>query len=681
MINKKIQRDYTIEDLEELLDNIPYEIYMKNIDGVYKYANKATIDRIGLTIEEVIGKNDYDLRAPEMARICVNGDRVVLKNGDKAFIEDKIINENIETRYEIFKTLLYSNDKETVRIGGVAKFVTEDKSLCKGIIENSNNIMNKSKEISNDIVYNEILNDLQNNIKSDDVAIYLFNIEKGTMKLYNHLGKHNSIFPSTYIINDDLKDIYLDNYECEIKENLNDGSIKYIYLLKNNNQLLGCVHIYFRNKPVELQEEFIRYICIVLAFTEANKMLTDNLNRELNEKCQTEKKLQMMIDSIIDVYALIKKVESNLIWIEISERCNEVIGWTVDELNAQSYIDFIHPKDKDKFKDILNMKHKDIHRGPFTIRNKEGKWITIDAEINNVRDDIYMVIAKDVTTLTELKKDKENLTQAVEVEGLKTQFFGNMSHEFKTPLNIILSTIQLVMNYMEINGDMPDKASCSRYLRSIRQNSYRLLKLANNMIDITKIDGDYYQMNIGNYNIVEIVENIVQSLVEYIKDNKRSIIFDTMEEEIITACDPDQIERIILNLLSNAMKFTNYDGNIYVSMEVNDECNKVIIKIGNDGQPISIEDSEKIFERFTQSENLLTRSIEGSGIGLSLVKSLVELHEGVIYVNTEVSKGTEFCIELPIRKLINGNEYNVREKTIYSKVEKFDIEFSDIYNY
>lgn len=541
MINK---RNYTIEDLEELLDKIPYEVYIKNLDGVYNYANKATADRIGLKKEEVIGKKDYNIRTPEMARICVEGDKAVLKNGDRAFIEDKIITGEIETSYELFKVLLKNNEENEVKIGGIAKFISEDNSICKSIKKNSNNIMNKSRDLNSTSLYSEILEDLKSTIECEDVAFYLYDKNQNMMKLHEYLGEHKVLFKDKYIITDEIKNIYYENYECEIKEELNNDSIKYIYLLKNNNNLLGCVHIYYENKPQKLKEEFIKYICIVLSFTE----------------------------------------------------------------------------------------------------------------------------------------DKENLEHAVELESLKTEFFANVSHEFKTPLNIILSTVQLIINYIEVNNEYPDYDSCKRYLNNIKQNSYRLLKLANNLIDISKIDGNFYNINMGNYNIVEIVENIVQSLVVYMKNNKRNIIFDTMEEEIITACDPDQIERIILNLLSNAMKFTAHDGNIYVVMDINKECNKLIIRIANDGEPISLEDSSKIFGRFTQSQSLLTRRIEGSGIGLALVKSLVELHNGCVYVNTEVKEGTEFCIELPIRKIKNSVNTDVREKSIVSKVEKFNIEFSDIYN-
>ncbi len=542
-VNKIDKKNYTIEDLEELLDKIPYEIFIKDTNGIYQYVNLATEKKLGIKKEEIIGKNDYDIRPKTLAHICDESDKSVLENGDKEFVEDKIINDNIETRYEIFKALL-NNDKDKVKIGGIAKFISEDKSLQISINENSNKIMNNPKILNSSSVYYGILKDLKSAVKCNEVGLYLYDKNKNAMILNNHFGEDEAFFEESYNITMDIEKNYFYNYECKIEEKLNFNSVKYIYLLKINNNLLGCIHIYYENKPKKINEEFIKYICIILSFI----------------------------------------------------------------------------------------------------------------------------------------KDKKNLKHAVEIESLKTEFFANLSHEFKTPLNIILSTVQLVMNYIEVNNEYPDYNMFNKCLSNIKQNSYRILKIANNLIDMSKIDGNFYSINMGNYNIVEVVENIVQSLAEYMKDNKRNIIFDTIEEEIITACDPDQIERIILNVLSNAMKFTSHGGNIYVDMEVNDRCNKVIIKISNDGEKINFEDRLRIFERFTQSESLLTRRAEGTGIGLTLVKSLVKLHNGEVYVNTEFEEGTQFCIELPIRKMKNFKNNNVREKSIVSKVEKFNIEFSDIYN-
>ena len=658
------KRNYTIEDLEQLLDSIPYEVYLKDADRRYRYANKASADRVGLNKKDLIGKFDYDFRSAEMAQICIDGDKKVLCRGKGTFIEDKLVKGDIETAYELFKAIIYCSETNEKLIAGIAKFVEIDKSVSKYIIKKSGEIMNTPQKLNTSIVNNEILTKLKDTTDASDVVLYLYDDDTKEMKLNEHLGKNKILFTKSYTIDDKIKDEYYDNSECTIYENLSNNSVKYIYLLKNSNKLLGCIHIYYKNKPKEIKEEFIRYNCLVLSFMQANEVLTDNLNKELKMRKEAQKKLQMMIDGFIDVYALLQIKDGNFIWLEISKRCNEILGWTVDDLNKKSYKDYIHSKDIENVELVLSIHSKKAHKISCTMLCKDGKWRTIDITVNHLADNIYMIVANDITLLTELQKKKEQLEHIVEVEGLKTEFFANLSHEFKTPLNMILSTVQVILNYMKINNKYPEYDNFNRYIRNIKQNSYRLLKLSNNMIDMTKIDGGFYEIDVANYNIVEIVENIVQSLVVYIKDKKRNIIFDTEEEEIITACDPNQIERIILNILSNAIKFTSDNGNIYVNIEVNGTCSKVIIKIKNDGENLNTDDYEKIFKRFTQIEHIMTRSREGSGIGLALVKSLVEMHNGIIYVIPQTEKGTEFCIELPIRKIRNSKCNRAWEKSI-----------------
>ena len=679
-INQKIERKYTIEDLEQLLDSIPYEVYLKDINGKYIYANKATADRVEMKKEEIIGQADYDFRTEQMAKICVDGDKAVLERGKETFIEDKIVDGDIETAYELFKTIIYNKKSKKQMIGGIAKFVVMDKSASKYIIKNTGNLMNNLEEIDGRVAVDEIITKLRHIIDADDVVLYAYNSETSQMKIDKHTGENLNIFRSNYTISDKEKDMYYNNSELRIIENLNDGGIKYIYLFKNTNKLLGCIQVYYKNRPNDIQEDFIKYICLVLSFIQSKKVLTDDLNRELKMRTEAQDKLQMMIDSTIDIYALVQGVGDRFVWIETSNKCKKILGWTVDDLNSLCYLDLVHPDDRIKVKKLISMHSKRHRRVSLCVKCRDGKWKTFDTSVDKLKNNLYMLSAKDITLITELKKDKEDLKSIVERESLKIEFFANLSHEFKTPLNIILSIVQVIMDGMKQNNKYPDYDKFKDYMKNIKQNSYRLVKLATNIIDMTKIDGGFFDINIGNHNIVEVVENIVQSLAGYINENKRNIIFDTTEEEIITACDPNHIERIILNILSNAMKFTSSGGNIDVNIEVSENNNKVIIRIRNDGQPINMEDSKKIFERFRQSEQLMTRSTEGSGIGLALVKSLVEMHNGRIYVNTEFKEGTEFCIEIPIRKIMNSKCDYVWQKNLNSKVEKFAVEFSDIYS-
>ncbi len=184
-------------------------------------------------------------------------------------------------------------------------------------------------------------------------------------------------------------------------------------------------------------------------------------------------------------------------------------------------------------------------------------------------------------------------------------------------------------------------------------------------------------MKLENINIVEVVENIVLSTVDYVENKNISLIFDTEEEEIYTAIDYDKIERVVLNLLSNAIKFTKPGGSIAVNVKLKED--NVLIIVQDTGIGIPKDKQTSIFERFTQIDNSLSRNADGSGIGLSIVKSIVELHNGKIYLDSEVNKGSTFTVELPIT-ILENNTIEVNKDLSSNIATKVNLEFSDLYN-
>jgi signal transduction histidine kinase len=217
-------------------------------------------------------------------------------------------------------------------------------------------------------------------------------------------------------------------------------------------------------------------------------------------------------------------------------------------------------------------------------------------------------------------------------------------------------------------------------MKTLKQNCYRLLRLINNLIDITKIDSGFMNINLRNCNIVSTVEDITLSVVDYVENKGINLIFDTEVEEKIMAIDPDKIERIILNLLSNAIKFTDSGANITVT--IYDRGDNIIISVKDTGCGMPEDKLHTIFERFAQVDKLTARANKGSGIGLSLVKSLVEMHNGTISVESKVGEGSEFLITLPVN--VNPDETDMQDfiNTCIqpSHVESINIEFSDIYS-
>lgn len=261
---------------------------------------------------------------------------------------------------------------------------------------------------------------------------------------------------------------------------------------------------------------------------------------------------------------------------------------------------------------------------------------------------------------------------------IKTEFLANFSHEIRTLLNVILSGLQLLDIYKD-NGKLTFTNKDDEVkLIYIRQNGFRLLKLINNLIDMTKIDSGFYHVEFEVKNIVEVVEDITMSVLEYASARGISIVFDTNEEEVYMPLDSEKLDRIILNLLSNAIKFTPKGGCIYVTLKCLKQSISVSVK--DTGIGIPKDKQRSIFERFTQVKNEKSKSKEGSGIGLSLVKSLVELLDGSIILKSEPNKGCEFIFTLPIKEVDRAtlDVENHISQNITNNSEKLMVEFSDI---
>ena len=258
--------------------------------------------------------------------------------------------------------------------------------------------------------------------------------------------------------------------------------------------------------------------------------------------------------------------------------------------------------------------------------------------------------------------------KAEEANKIKTHFISNISHELKTPINVIMSAIQLI-NYNNIEYN----SYSNNTLTIIDNNCKRLLRLINNLIDVQKHELDDTQLNLSSVNIVNLIEKLVGSVIPYANSKNLNLIFDTNKEDIILKLDSDKIERIILNLLSNAIKFSKPYGEIRINLIFKDY---LYISVEDDGIGIAKEDLNRIFDKFTQLDTSFSRKNEGSGIGLSIVKSFVLLHNGKISVKSELNKGTSFLIKLPLTETSNIET----EYTSYDNLsENVKIELSDIY--
>ncbi|RCX18311.1 phospho-acceptor domain-containing protein [Anaerobacterium chartisolvens] len=269
--------------------------------------------------------------------------------------------------------------------------------------------------------------------------------------------------------------------------------------------------------------------------------------------------------------------------------------------------------------------------------------------------------------------------EASECSQLKIEFFCNISHELKTPLSVILGAIQLIDKQ---GGPVAsERKNSARHFKTIKQNCYRLVRLLNNVLDITRIDSGYVKLNMSSCNVVYLIEEITQSIVPFAEQKDLTVEFDTESEEIFTSIDIDKIERVVLNLLSNAIKFTPPGGKVSVSVSSDSASKNMTISVKDTGPGIPSHMHGVIFERFRQVSSPFTVAFEGNGIGLSLTKSFVEIQNGSISVNSEEGKGSEFIIKLPIVALNSSSSAESPNTKSHNKIiEAINIEFSEIYS-
>ena len=198
------------------------------------------------------------------------------------------------------------------------------------------------------------------------------------------------------------------------------------------------------------------------------------------------------------------------------------------------------------------------------------------------------------------------------------------------------------------NDEGIEKNKLDKYMSVIKSNSNELLEVINDLIDSSKIKSGVYNMDIKENDIVYIVEEVALGLKSFVENEGLELIIDPEIEEKIIECSKKEIERCITNLISNAVKFTE-QGQIYITIRDLDEYVEIIVK--DSGKGISKEDQSIIFDRFTQIEDGISSKHCSSGIGLNLVKDLIELHKGEISIVSEIGKGSEFIIKLPVKIL------------------------------
>lgn len=367
-----------------------------------------------------------------------------------------------------------------------------------------------------------------------------------------------------------------------------------------------------------------------------------------NKLSESEERLQTLYENMPGAMLIIGR---DYIIKDVNYRTCEITGFKREELIGQ-LCDKLCPKGSASKKcPIWEEGNYGFHGMDTTIKclNSSKKPIIKNAKVVTIDGEEY--ILENFQDISELKETQEDLTvarmNAEEASRAKSDFLATMSHELRTPLNSIIGFSQLMTD--ETYGSLNENQK--RYSSHITNSGIHLLGLINNILDISKIEAGKMELNCEHFTVKEIVDD-VEALVYPIATKKNiSVKIDIPLDDIEIYGDRTKFKQIMYNLMNNAVKFTPENGSIHISAKNDEE--HLLITVADTGIGIAQHEQEMIFHPFRQVDSAESRKYQGTGLGLTLVKQFMELHNGTIDIESEVGKGSTFRLRAPLKQAID----------------------------
>ena len=437
---------------------------------------------------------------------------------------------------------------------------------------------------------------------------------------------------SNYIVNEDkeefIKNIITDNFFNETK----------IWMIKTSSR-----------KTLKVIENFLDYEnknFKLIIFSDVTK--DQNLIEDIEER---EKIYRVLLETLPDGIVIIDKNIKKHVY------RNKYMINTFKKIGIEKFNDIVNNYIRQNEFDVVKI---------INLNNKEN----VSIAITDIEDqDIYIVIFKIIDKEQKIDDIKHKMQKIKKAEEFKAQFCMEVVNKIEKPVNDMLYDNK----QMQKNIETP---VMENHISLVRQNLYRLKKVLENIHDIMSIENYTYDLNYTVFDIVELMKNIIELSKDYIDKKDLNIESEFSQDEILVYLDSIKIQKVLLNILSNAIKFTDKGGNIKISIDK--KMDFIVISIKDSGIGIPKEKIDFVFENFEQVDKSLSRLAEGMGMGLYLAKKLSDIQGIYLNVDSQINKGSEF--KVLIRNTENPFLKNRYKENIDVEQEFVDIQFSDIYS-
>jgi len=638
-----------------ILNNMPFQAWLKNIEGKYLAVNQEFCNNYQLEKEDIIGKTDFDFSCRELAEKYILDDTEISKSGKQKITEEQIHSGKDTVWAETYKSPVFDYEGNIVGTVGMARDITERKESELELLRKQEQIIkiNEREQLLRkimfssvstfdiEIVVNLMVSEIGTMLKADRCFFIEYNTEKSN-GLYS-INSYAEYLSSQDIISHTIRPMEEADIETFIKLTKQKkittvSNIHEIDLPKASKKMLiddllvksylvmpvyygdiiyGALVLHYVNDFMQFTQDDINLVQAVAsqsAIVIHQSQLYSTI--EKNEK-YTRTILNNIKDGIITINEdfTIESCNPSLesIW---GYSLSEVIGKKIDLLLSL---------------DFENTEKEDCLATVSCGIKKNGQEFPVEVDAREIDFDNRKVTLLVIKDITERKK----------IEKMKNEFISTVSHELRTPLTSIRGSLGLIIS--GVLGAIPEKAL--ELANVANNNCIRLVNLINDILDIEKIKAGKMTFDIKEYEMLPIVQEAISLNESFAKQYNIKLNLKERIDSAYVNVDRDRIIQVITNLISNAVKYSHANNDVNIYLKQNN--GNVLICVEDFGMGIPEEFHSEIFQSFSQADSSDTRAKGGTGLGLAICKEIVKNFKGKIYFHSKKGIGTNFCVELP----------------------------------
>ncbi len=619
------------EKFRTVVNRSPAKIHIKDVEGRYLLVNKEAEALFGVTDEEARGKTTFDLFPGKQAEAFLAHDKAVVETGQVIEDEEEFVREDGVHTFLTVKFPIHDVAGKIVAIGAIGTDITERKRAQEALerLKQQNELLLSS---AGEGIYGLDTQGRTTFVNPAAAMMIGWKVEELIDKPQHDILHHTKPDGSPY-----------PREECPIYAAFKDGSVHHVtdevFWRKDGSSF----PVEYVSTPIRERGEITGAVVIFRDITERKR--AEKLSQRLG---------RILDSSFNEIYVFDARTYR---FTQVNQGAQNNLGYTMEELRGLTPWDLKPAFDEKSFGAMVEPLHrgeKDLLVFETDHRRKDGSLYPVEIRLQLSRTEKPPVFVAIIADITERKLAEDAVHAAKEqaevANRAKSEFLANMSHELRTPLNAILGFAEIIKT--ETFGPVGNPKYVD-YVHDIHSSAYHLLELINDVLDLSKVESGTDELHEEDISVPEVARFACRFIQQRADENAIKLNLE-LSDELPTLCaDERKLKQILINLLSNAIKFTDPGGEVTLKAWCRSDSGYVF-QVSDNGIGIAPEDIPKVLTQFGQVESTFNRRREGTGLGLPLAKSFVELHGGSFDLQSEPGVGTTVTVRFPARRIARG---------------------------